>query len=251
MFRNRVHWASFYLLKAGLLERPRRGHLRLAKRGVEALKRDAPVDNEYLRQVPEFRVFAGGSEVIQKGATSSVIDGTGQTPEEQLEAGYLRHREGLATEVLSRLRKCSPGLFEQIVVDLLLAMGYGGSRQDAGRAVGGSGDGGIDGIIKEDRLGLDGIYVQAKRWEASVGRPVVQAFACSLEGHRARKGVLVTTSDFTGDARDYMTRIEKRIVLVNGADLANLMIEHGVGVTEVTAYKLKRVDSDYFDEEDS
>ncbi len=127
-------------------------------------------------------------------------------------------------------------------------MGYGGSRQDAGQAVGRSGDGGIDGIIKEDRLGLDGIYVQAKRWEASVGRPVVQAFAGSLEGHRARKGVLITTSDFTADARDYVTRIEKRIVLLSGPELADLMVEHGVGVTEIRSSTLKRRDSDYFDE---
>jgi restriction system protein len=147
------------------------------------------------------------------------------------------------------VRKCSASFFEEVVVDLLVAMGYGGSRQDAGRAVGGSGDGGIDGIIKEDRLGLDGVYVQAKRWEASVGRPVVQAFAGSLEGHRARKGVLITTSDFSSDAREYVTRIEKRIVLINGTELADLLIEHGVGVTEVTSYTLKRIDSDYFDED--
>ena len=129
-------------------------------------------------------------------------------------------------------------------------MGYGGSRRDAGEAVGRTGDGGIDGIIKEDRLGLDAIYVQAKRWEANVGRPVVQAFAGSLEGHRAKKGVLITTSDFSADAKDYVTRIEKKIVLVNGGELANLMIEHGIGVTEITAYVLKRLDGDYFEESD-
>ena len=128
------------------------------------------------------------------------------------------------------------------------AIAYGGSRSDAGQAVGRSGDGGIDGIIKEDRLGLDAIYIQAKRWEATVGRPVVQAFAGSLEGHRARKGVLITTSDFSADARDYVTRIEKRIVLIAGNELAILMIEHGIGVTEVTSYVLKRLDGDYFDE---
>ena len=151
---------------------------------------------------------------------------------------------------LTKLRECSPAFFEQVVVDLLVAMGYGGSRRDAGQAVGRAGDGGIDGIIKEDRLGLDGIYVQAKRWEASVGRPTVQAFAGSLEGHRARKGVLITTSELTGDARDYVTRIEKRIVLISGAELADLMVEHGVGVTEVRSYALKRLDSDYFEEGD-
>jgi restriction system protein len=250
-FRNRVHWASFYLMKAGLLERPRRGHLRITPRGLDMLRRGGPLNAEVLKHFPEFREFASGNaatavqHVVQGGDATSAA----QTPEEQLEAGYLRHHDGLASEVLAKVRKSSPGFFEQIVVDLLVAMGYGGSRQDAGRAVGGSGDGGIDGIIKEDRLGLDGVYVQAKRWEASVGRPVVQAFAGSLEGHRARKGVLITTSDFTSDAREYVTRIEKRIVLINGTELADLLIEHGVGVTEVTSYTLKRIDSDYFDED--
>lgn len=129
-------------------------------------------------------------------------------------------------------------------------MGYGGSRADAGRAVGGVGDGGIDGIIKEDRLGLDAVYVQAKRWDSSVGRPVVQAFAGSLEGHRARKGILITSSDFSSDARDYVGRIEKRIVLINGKELADLMIEHGVGVNEIQRYSIERLDSDYFEEEE-
>jgi restriction system protein len=252
MFRNRVHWASFYLLKAGLLERPQRGHVRLTQRGLDALKSGTAVNNQYLKQFAEFREFtaAGGEQPgPQPGPQPPIPTGEEQTPEEQIEAGYLRHRDGLASEVLARLRKCSPGFFEQVVVDLLVAMGYGGSRQDAGRAVGGSGDGGIDGIIKEDRLGLDAVYVQAKRWEASVGRPVVQAFAGSLEGHRARKGVLITTSDFTTDALDYVTRIEKRIVLVNGTQLADLLIEHGIGVTNIVAYTLKRIDSDYFDED--
>jgi restriction system protein len=165
-----------------------------------------------------------------------------------VEAGYARHRASLASDLLAKLRECSPPFFEQVVVDLLVAMGYGGSRLDAGEAVGRAGDGGIDGIIKEDRLGLEGIYVQAKRWDSSVGRPIVQAFAGSLEGHRARKGVLITTSDFTADARDYVTRIEKRIVLISGTALADLMVEHGVGVTDVTSYTLKRLDGDYFGE---
>jgi restriction system protein len=226
--------------------------VRLTQRGLDALKSGTAVNNQYLKQFAEFREFtaAGGEQPgPQPGPQPPIPTGEEQTPEEQIEAGYLRHRDGLASEVLARLRKCSPGFFEQVVVDLLVAMGYGGSRQDAGRAVGGSGDGGIDGIIKEDRLGLDAVYVQAKRWEASVGRPVVQAFAGSLEGHRARKGVLITTSDFTTDALDYVTRIEKRIVLVNGTQLADLLIEHGIGVTNIVAYTLKRIDSDYFDED--
>ena len=134
-------------------------------------------------------------------------------------------------------------------MDLLVAMGYGGSRKDAGEAVGQSGDGGVDGIIKEDKLGLDAIYLQAKRWEGTVGRPVVQAFAGSLEGHRARKGVLITTSQFSPEAQDYVTRIEKKIVLIDGEELTRLMIDYGIGVASDAVYELKRLDTDYFEEE--
>lgn len=251
MFRNRVHWASFYMLKARLVERPRRGHIRITERGRQALQQPSVINAKFLEQYPEFQEFIGanrGPDDPNPPITPPTPQGVSQTPEEQLEAGYQRYRESLASDVLSRVRSCSPAFFEQLVIDLLVAMGYGGSRSDAGQAVGRSGDGGVDGIIKEDRLGLDAIYVQAKRWEATVGRPVVQGFAGSLEGHRARKGVLITTSDFSADARDYVTRIEKRIVLISGSELATLMIEHGIGVTEVTSYVLKRLDGDYFEE---
>lgn len=139
-------------------------------------------------------------------------------------------------------------LFERLVVELLVAMGYGGSLQDAGRTVGRSGDGGIDGVIKEDRLGLDVIYIQAKRWDSTVGRPEIQKFAGALQGQRAKKGVFITTSDFSREAEEFASRIDTRIVLVSGADLANLMIDHGVGVTAVASYDVRRIDSDYFDE---
>jgi restriction system protein len=171
------------------------------------------------------------------------------SPDERLEASYQQLREALAQDLLERIKQASPTFFERLVIDLLVAMGYGGSRRDAGEAVGRSGDGGIDGIIKEDRLGLDFVYVQAKRWEGSVSRPTVQAFAGSLEGQRARKGVLITTSTFTREARDYVTRIEKRIVLIDGDQLTQLMIDHGVGVADVTSYHVKRVDTDYFGDE--
>ena len=151
--------------------------------------------------------------------------------------------------MLKRIKNCSPRFFEQLVVDLLVKMGYGGSYKDAGQAVGQSGDGGVDGIIKEDKLGLDAIYIQAKRWEGTVGRPVVQAFAGSLEGHRARKGVLITTSQFSLDAQDYVTRIEKKIVLIDGEELTKLMIDYGIGVASDAIYELKRLDTDYFEEE--
>ncbi len=156
-------------------------------------------------------------------------------------------RRRLASELLDKIKSCSPAFFERLVVDLLVTMGYGGSRQDAGQAIGRTGDDGIDGIIKEDWLGLDAVY-QAKRWSGTVGRPVVQAFAGSLEGHRARKGVLITTSRFSPDALEYVGRIEKRIVLIDGQHLATLMIDHGVGVSKVATYEISKLDLDYFDE---
>lgn len=172
-----------------------------------------------------------------------------ETPEETLEAAYQRLREKLAAEILSTVKSCSPEFFECLLVDLLVRMGYGGSRREAGEAIGRSGDEGIDGIIKEDRLGLDIIYLQAKRWEAVVGRPEVQKFAGALQGQRARKGILITTSSFSREAIDYAGNIDTKIILVNGARLAELMIDHGVGVVSEATYELKRVDSDYFSEE--
>ena len=157
-------------------------------------------------------------------------------------------RTAVEAEILARTKGCSPSFFERLVVELLVAMGYGGSRTDAGQAIGQAGDGGVDGIIKEDKLGLDVVYVQAKRWDSSVGRPVVQAFAGSIEGFKARKGVMITTSSFTADARDYVKAIEKRIVLIDGMELARLMFEHGIGVTDVSSYVVKRIDADYFEQ---
>jgi restriction system protein len=189
-----------------------------------------------------------GSLIGPPSMTSVEEHAESETPEERLEATYGELRNALADELLMRAKNSAPSFFEQLVVDLLVAMGYGGSRHDAGKAVGQSGDGGIDGIINEDKLGLDVVYIQAKRWSGTVGRPVVQAFAGSLEGFRARKGVLITTSAFSHDALDYVTKIEKKIVLIDGVRLADLMIEHGVGVDEVASYQLMKVDEDYFDE---
>ncbi len=168
------------------------------------------------------------------------------TPEEALADAYERLRAALADELLTQVRSASPAFFEHLVVDLLVAMGYGGSREEAGRAVGGSGDEGIDGVIAEDRLGLDVVYIQAKRWDRPVGRPEVQRFAGALQGRRARKGVLITTSSSTREAREYASNIDSRIVLVDGQQLVELMIEHGIGVSPVRSYEVKRVDTDYF-----
>jgi restriction system protein len=249
IFANRVGWARTYLKKPGLLESPARGMVRISQRGLEVLKGNPEkLDVRFLRQFPEFMEW----HESPKEKTSTVheeISDTG-TPEEILEAAYQELRRTLAQDLLDRVKQATPRFFEKLVVELLVAMGYGGSLKDAGEAVGQSGDGGIDGIIKEDKLGLDAIYIQAKRWESSVGRPVVQAFAGSLEGQRARKGVLITTSRFSSDATDYVSRIEKKIVLIDGEQLSQLMIDHGIGVTESVTYKVRKLDLDYFEEGD-
>ncbi len=247
-FENRVAWAITYLSKAKLLDRVSRGIFRISERGGEVLrKKPLDLDNKFLRQFPEFMEFSRRARVAVKQEEETEEDALG-TPYETLEEAYQSLRRTLAQELLDRVRGCSPEFFERLVVDLLVGIGYGGSRKDAGQAVGRSGDGGIDGIIKEDKLGLDAVYIQAKRWEATVGRPTVQEFAGSLEGHRARKGVLITTSKFSQDAKDYVGRIEKKIVLVDGDQLAQLMIDHKIGVTGVANYCVNRVDSDYFEE---
>jgi restriction system protein len=261
VFDNRVAWSATHLSKAGLLERPGRGSVRITERGLAALRSGADrIDMAYLSRFPEYEAFRRRSRPIAVIGPVSGADGDSrqdavasavgtQTPGELLESSYQGLRQALADDLLERIAAAPPRFFEQLVVDLLVAMGYGGSRADAGQAVGGSGDGGIDGIIKEDRLGLDFVYVQAKRWDQTIGRPLVQAFAGSLEGQRARKGVFITTSAFSKDAHDYVTRIEKRIVLVDGQYLAQLMIDHGVGVADVATYHVKRVDADYFGDE--
>jgi restriction system protein len=254
---NRVSWARTYLLKAGLLTSPRRGMSVITERGLKALRSSAQeVNNKYLEQFQEFLAFKNAGRKESASGTGAshppleqVAEIQGQTPQEAIENSYQLLRSELAQNLLSQIMECSPKFFEKLVVDLLVAMGYGGSRKDAGQAIGGSGDEGIDGIIKEDRLGLDAIYVQAKRWKATVGRPIIQAFAGSLEGHRARKGVFITTSDFSKEAREYVDKIEKKIILIDGQQLAGLSIDFGIGVAEVTSYTLKRLDLDFFDEE--
>ncbi len=248
-FDNRVHWARTYLKQADLLEATGRGRFRITQRGLDVLRhRPDRIDVAFLRQFPEFIAFQLRSP-RNHDAGAAPIELT-HTPDETLQASYQSLREELAKELLERIMNCSPRFFERMVVDLLVAMGYGGSRQDAGRAIGQSGDGGVDGIINEDRLGLDTVYIQAKRWDGTVGRPQVQAFAGSLEGFRSRKGVFITTSTFSKDAREYVERIEKRIVLIDGEQLAQFMIDYGIGVSEVATYTLKKVDTDYFSDPD-
>jgi restriction system protein len=255
VFANRVGWATTYQVKAGLIERSARSKIRITTRGKEVLREHpSRIDNTYLSRFPEFVEFRTrpprhepSKSPGKSGSSSTQSDELALSPDELLEETYQRLRQGLAQELLERVKQAPPVFFERLVIDLLVSMGYGGSRPDAARAVGGTGDGGIDGIIKEDKLGLDSVYVQAKRWDKPVGRPDVQTFAGSLEGQRARKGVYITTSSFSKDAHDYVTRIEKRIVLIDGEELSDLMIEHGVGVTDVVSYHVKRIDQDYFD----
>ncbi|UEC42843.1 MAG: Restriction endonuclease [Methanothrix sp.] len=248
---NRIGWARTYMKKAGLLESTGRGKFRINDRGLSVLRDDPPEINvKFLEQFPGFLEFhRGSSKDDNKDLNDDAADKT-KTPEEILETSYQRLRGDLALDLLDRIMGCSPDFFEKLVVDLLVAMGYGGSRRDAGKAVGRSGDGGIDGIIKEDKLGLDAVYIQAKRWEGTVGRPAVQAFAGSLMGNRAGKGVFITTSQFTREASDYVKAIQQpKIVLIGGEELAQFMIDHDIGVADVATYRVKRVDLDYFGEE--
>lgn len=247
VFANRVAWSTFYLAKAGALRRPKRGTSLITERGHKLLQEHPNgFTVRTLTQFPEFVAFykPTGSTPDSK---AEVQTDSSETPEEQLANAYQVLREALANDVLEAVRKSPPAFMETLVVDLLVAMGYGGSVADAGRAVGQSGDGGVDGVIKEDKLGLDLVYIQAKRWKESIGRPQVQGFAGSLEGFRARKGVFITTSTFTTEARTYVQNIEKKIVLIDGKQLADLMIEHNVGVAATRTITLKRLDSDYFE----
>jgi restriction system protein len=248
LFTNRVAWAKLHLKRAGLIDSPRRGVYRITERGLEVLR--TPPDRinlAYLARFPEYAEFRARSRASTDAEASSDINMEEErTPEEYIDYGYSRLRAALAEEILSRIAQMPPAFFEKLVVDLLVAMGYGGSQRDAGRAVGPGADEGIDGVIKEDRLGLETIYIQAKRWQATVGRPEIQRFAGALQGQRARKGIFITTSDFSKEAEAYAASIQNTIVLVNGTHLAELMIDHGIGVTLVNTYDIKRLDSDYF-----
>lgn len=252
-FVNRIGWASTYMKKAGLLEATRRGYFRITPRGKELLdKKPKKIDVKILKQYPEFVEFQqlkGTRSGDRTGAQKESADISSSTPSEALEAAYENLRAELAEELLTKLKKISPPFFERVVIELLVKMGYGGSRVDAGRAVGKSGDGGVDGIIKEDKLGLDVIYIQAKRWDNTpVGRPDVMQFAGALQAQKANKGIFITTSRFTDEARSYVAQIGSKIVLVDGAQLAQLMIDNDVGVSTISLYPVKKLDSDYFDE---
>ena len=249
LFDNRVNWARTYMKKAGLIESPKRGVHRITERGLQVLKKKPDrIDVAYLSQFQEFKDFRSIRHA-KADEEEPELDLNSRTPEESLESAYQKLRADLAAELLQRLMNCSPAFFERLVVEVIVKMGYGGTRKDAGKAIGKSGDGGIDGIIKEDKLGLDAIYIQAKRWENTVGRPEIQKFVGALTGQRAKKGLFITTSEFSSDAEDYISRIDAKVVLIDGETLAQLMIDYNVGVSTLGTYDIKKIDSDYFSEE--
>ncbi|MDR2813242.1 MAG: restriction endonuclease [Prevotellaceae bacterium] len=252
LFRNRVGWTKTHLKKAGLLDTPRRGFYCITQRGIDVLKQSPEKINvAFLRQFPEFLEFRGETKESASEENINVQSSEQlQTPEEILDNTYQDLRKALAQELLDKIQQLSPPFFERLVVDLLVKMGYGGSVKDAGKATGRSGDEGIDGIIKEDKLGLDIIYIQAKKWQQgnTVGRPEIQKFVGALVGQGAKKGIFITTSSFTKEASEYILRIETKIVLIDGVYLAQLMIDHNLGVTVQHSYEIKKVNMDYFEE---
>jgi restriction system protein len=246
LFYNRVGWARTYLSKSMLIKMTQRAYYQITNRGKDILaKNPIQINIKYLKQFPEFLEFRERKEktITQK---SNVEETETRTPEEILDEAFQEIRDDLMEEILTNVKNCSPSFFEHLVVELLVKMGYGGSRKEAARAVGQTGDQGIDGIIDEDRLGLDAVYIQAKRWEGVVGRPEIQKFVGALMGKRARKGIFITTSNFSSEAISFVATIDYKIVLIDGKRLAEFMLDYDIGVSEVAIYKLKRIDSDYF-----
>lgn len=247
MINNRVGWAKTYLKKAGLVEYPKRGYFKITELGLSVLL-DKPekINNQYLRTFPAFLEFRKSNAVKKEDPDVEEE----KTPLELIENGVQQINVELGHELLEYVRKSSPAFFERLVVDLLVRMGYGGSIIDAGKALGRTGDEGVDGVIKEDKLGLDNIYIQAKRWKSSVGRPELQAFVGALQGKRSRKGIFITTSTFTAAAKEYVNSIETKVALIDGVTLVQYMIETEVGVISRDTYKIKELDIEYFEEID-
>lgn len=251
VFDNRVGWARTYLKKALLIENTKRGVFKITQRGQEVIKENlSDINSSYLKKFDEFKEFQNISkeEEIQRENISTDSE---STPIELFERSYSKILSDLKKEILDQVLSCSPSFFEKLVVDLVINLGYGGSRKEAGEAFRTTGDEGIDGIIKEDKLGLDLIYLQAKRWkkDACVGRPEIQKFAGALQGKRARKGIFITTSYFSSEAREFVTHIDSKIILIDGDELCRLMIESNTGLSTISNYEIKRIDTDYFNEE--
>lgn len=253
LFPNRVGWARTYLKKANLIESPKRGTVSITDRGLSVLKENPTrINNTYLCQFPEFVDFQLNKRDSNETTVSNDIrqEADKQTPEEIIENSYQDIRKSISQELLDTIKRLTPLSFERLVVELLVKMGYGGSMKDAGKAVGRTGDEGIDGTIKEDKLGLDVIYIQAKKWQTGnvVGRPELHKFVGALAGQGAKKGIFITTSSFTKEALEYIPRNETKIVLIDGQLLTQLMIDYNLGVSIHRTYEVKKIDSDYFDE---
>jgi len=253
--KNRTSWALTHLKKTGLISSTKRGVFKITEDGLIILKsKPERIDLKFLNEIPAYKSWKETYKDSHKDSFSSdkkedddeIV--TYKTPEELLDYSYSQLKEELALELIEKIKECSPTFFEHLVVDLLIKMGYGGSKKEAGRVIGKSGDGGIDGIINEDKLGLDSIYIQAKRWDNVVGRPQIQGFVGALAGQGAKKGIFITTSSFTKDAVEYQPKNDTKIVLIDGIKLAELMIEHNVGVAIKINYEVKKMDSDYFEE---
>jgi restriction system protein len=256
VIRSRIGWALSYMKQAGLVTTPKRGWYEITPAGRQLIATNpADIDNDTLLQYETFRDFRTRSRLDDESVENEEIPRADdadrpqiEPPDEALDRAYSRLRSAVEAELVDTVKSVAPAFFEELVIDLLVRMGYGGNRAEAARAIGRTGDGGIDGVIDEDRLGLDSIYVQAKRWEGSVGRPEIQKFAGALQGQRANKGIFITTSSFTRDAEEYSQKIGTRIVLIDGRRLAALMFEHDVGVSPKRTYVVKDVDGDYFEE---
>lgn len=251
VFYNRTAWAKTYLKKAGLIDSPKQGIVFITPRGLDVVKsKPTSIDVKFLKQFSEFIEFQSAKREDEQ-INTEMSDENSQTPEEALETAYQKIRKSIAQDLITKVLTLSPTFFEKLVVELVVKMGYGGSIKDAGKAIGRSGDEGIDGTIKEDKLGLDVIYIQAKRWQPGnlVGRPELQKFVGALAGQGAKKGIFITTSSFTRDALEYSPKNETKIVLIGGEQLAQYMIDYNLGVTIVNNYEVKKIDNDYFEED--
>jgi restriction system protein len=250
-FDNRVAWAKSYFVQAKIFDTPKRGYFIITKRGKDFLKQGHErIDIKLLNQYPEFVDFHTATKTNKEVHEIHLSEDQSKTPEELLQKAYSNIRNELASQLLEKVRSNTPKFFENLVVDLMVSMGYGGSRTDAGESLGKSGDEGIDGIIKEDRLGLDVIYLQAKKWDNTIGRPELQKFVGALHGKHAKKGVFITTGIFTKDAIDYVKSIDPKVILIDGKRLTEYMIDFNLGTTTSTIYEIKKIDTDYFEEED-
>lgn len=246
---NRVHWAKSYLKQAGLVEYTKRGHFKLTDRGRSALASDSKIDNGYLKQFPEFREFQSRTGNSDDTVKEEVASDDAATPDEVIRAEHKKINAALAEELLDKVRAASPKFFETLIVDLLIAMGYGGSSEDAGRALGQSGDNGVDGVIDQDALGVDQVYLQAKRYGEgnSIGSGAIRDFFGALNLRRANKGIFVTTSSFSQSAKQTAEGLGSRIVLIDGFHLARLMIRYGIGCRTEETIHIKRLDEEFFD----